>query len=153
MNEPYILQIGLSTVLIVFFFYMSVLGFHIYLLNPRRSGANMNKKSQELNAGSLASPSIYRQNRTFCCRICLSEHWFWCLTSWWAPLGHWAEALAFTSRTLSPSNCANEEWQKKEHSLEEDALAGANILGSIFKDKCCPFFSCFLCLSAFQSSG
>ena len=127
--------------------------FHIYLLNPRCSGTNMNKRSQELDSESLASPSTYWRNRTLHCRICLSEHWFWCFTSWWAPLGHWAEALAFTSRTLSSGNCANEEWQKKEHSLEKESLAGANPLGSIFKDKWCPFLPCCLCLSDFQSSG
>lgn len=153
MNEPYILQIGLSTVLIVFFFYMSVLCFHIYLLNLRCSEANTNKKRWELNSGSFTSPSIYWQNITFCYRIWLSEHLFWCFTSWCAPLGHWADDLGFTSRTLSPSNCVNEKWQKKEHSLEENALAGANLLGSIFKDKCCGFLSYVLCLSAFQSSG
>lgn len=132
---------------------MSVLCFHIYLSNPRCSGANTNKKSLELNPGSLASPSTYWRDRTFRCRTCLSEHWFWCLTSWWAPLGHWAEALAFASRTLSPGNCANEKWQKKKHSSEEGSLVGANLLGSIFKDKCFSFLSCFLHLSTFQSSG
>lgn len=64
-----------------------------------------------------------------------------------------SRSACFYSRTLSPSNCANKERWKKEHSSEEDALVGINLLGSIFKDECCPSLYCFLCLLAFQSSG
>lgn len=42
---------------------------------------------------------------------------------------------------------------RRRNSSEEDALVRANLRGSGFKGKCCPFLSPFLCFSALRSSG
>lgn len=153
MSTPYSLQIRLSTILIVFFFYKkTALCFHIYLYIPDAQEQTQRRELWSSTVGTLPLPAHI--DRT---RLSAVVH-IWVNTDFDALspselLSATEQKPVFTSRTLSPGNSANEECQRKEHSLEEDSHVEANLLDSTVKDKYHPFLSCFLHLPTLQSPG